>query len=144
MTRFRFRLESVLAWRTAELHSEELRLRQLLETRAGVEREMAAVESARLEAERLVRTADGVTAADLWALSSYRGVSRSRSAVLAARLRECQAAATAQREHIAAARRRARLLERLRERRLEEWKYLESREMEQFAADAYLARWDTR
>jgi hypothetical protein len=39
------------------------------------------------------------------------------------------------------ARRRCRLLERLRERRRAEWKTENDRELEQVAAESYLARW---
>lgn len=144
MTRFRFRLESVLAWRASQLEAEELRLRQLVEARAAVEREMAEVEAGRREAERQVRGAANLTAADLWALSAYREAARAQTAALDARRREREAQVAAQRERIAAARSRTRLLERLRQRRFEEWQYQGSREMEQFAADAYLARWKPR
>jgi flagellar FliJ protein len=144
VTRFRFRLESVLAWRAAQLEAEEQRLRQLVEERAAVERGMAEVEAARMEAERQVRRAGDFAAADLWALAAYREAARLRTAALAVRLRECEDRITAQRERVAAARRRTRLLERLRERRFEEWRYLENREMEQFAGDAFLARWKRR
>jgi len=42
------------------------------------------------------------------------------------------------------AQRRARLLEKLRGRRLEEWRMAGDREMENFAGEAFLARWRKR
>jgi hypothetical protein len=41
------------------------------------------------------------------------------------------------------ARRRCRLLERLRERRWDEWKAAADRELEETAAESYLARWES-
>lgn len=144
MTRFHFRLDSVLAWRKAQLEAAEFRLRQALEAAARVEAEIAAIEVSRMEAEREVRAADAVTASDLWALSAWREALRGRAASLAARLRECEAETLRRREEAALARRRCRLLERLRERRLAEWDYEQSRELDNFASDAYLARWNAR
>ncbi|HWQ56915.1 MAG TPA: hypothetical protein VN442_24720 [Bryobacteraceae bacterium] len=141
MTRFRFRLESVLGWRRAQLEAEEFRLQPLLEACARVEQEIAAIEQARSVAEREVRASGAVAAPELWALSAYRDAARGRAVSLAVRRRECGAEVERQRERIAAARRRCRLLERLRERRLEEWEYQQARELDTFASDAYLARW---
>jgi flagellar export protein FliJ len=139
--RFRFPLESVLGWRRAQLDAEENRLRGLAAARLRLEGEMAGIEHERAEAERNVRAAQAVPAAELWALSAWRQAARSRLAALALRLRECDAEAARQRERVAAADRRCRLLERLRERRLGEWEYGEARELETAASDAYLARW---
>jgi hypothetical protein len=50
----------------------------------------------------------------------------------------------ARQARIVEARRRARLLEKLRGRRLEEWRIAGEREMENFAAEAFLARWQPR
>jgi hypothetical protein len=42
------------------------------------------------------------------------------------------------------ARRRCRLLERLRERRWTEWQLARDRELEELASDSYLAQWNRR
>jgi flagellar export protein FliJ len=142
VTRFRFRLDSVLAWRRAQLEAEEFRLRQLLQACADARRRMAEAEEERRETERRVRAADAVPAADLWALAGWREAARARAAELAAACRRADEEAGRQREAVAAARRRCRLLERLRERRLEDWLLEERRELENLASDAYLARWN--
>lgn len=141
MTRFRFRLESVLGWRRAQLEAEEFRLQPLLEAVARVEREIAAIDQARSVAEGEVRASGAVSAPELWALSAYREAAQARAVSLAARRRECGVEVERQRERIAAARRRCRLLERLRERRLGDWEYQQIRELDTFASDAFLARW---
>ena len=143
MTRFVFRLEPVLGWRKAQLEAEEFRLKQMLAERERLEREIADVEAARLEAERQVRGAEVVAATDLWALGAYRKAAGARAEAMARRLAEHAAGIRAQRERIGVARQRCRLLERLKERRLADWLYANGREMENFAGDAYLARWNT-
>jgi hypothetical protein len=57
------------------------------------------------------------------------------------RRREAQKALDLQIEKTAEARRRARLLERLCERRWAEWQKASDREMEQQAAENFLLRW---
>jgi hypothetical protein len=47
----------------------------------------------------------------------------------------------AQQKQMLEARRRCRLLERLKDRRLTEWKAAEAHELEEVAAESYLARW---
>ena len=49
-----------------------------------------------------------------------------------------------QRQTMLEARRRYRLLERLRDRRWEEWRAAASRELENFASESYLAQWTRR
>ena len=142
MTRFRFRLESALVWRRTQLEAAEFRVRQALEALASLDAAIAALEASRMEAEREVRAAGAVAAEDLWALSSWREALRSRAAALVARRREGDADLARRRAEEAAARRRCRLLERLREGRLAEWERQQARELEDFASDAYLARWN--
>lgn len=144
MTRFVFRLETVLAWRKTQLDGEELSLRQLLAGRAELEQSMAALDrEGRTEEERILRSSS-IPAADLWALGSYRRGLQQRVGALLRRREECERRIAAQQTRVAEARRRFRLLERLRERRLAEWQYQEQREREDFAADAFLARWNAR
>lgn len=141
MTRFRFRLESVLKWRAIELETEESRLRGLLELRNRSVRAREENEAALADAERKVLAAAAVTGAELWALSGYREASRERAATLEAECRERERDAAVQREKVRDARQRCRLLERLRERRMAEWTAGNQRELDAFATEAYLARW---
>jgi hypothetical protein len=50
----------------------------------------------------------------------------------------------AQSVKLQAAERRVRLLEKLRERRVAEYTYAETRELEELASDAYFAKWAAR
>jgi hypothetical protein len=57
---------------------------------------------------------------------------------------ECQRELAARQAGLLEARRRCRLLERLRERRWTEWQQARDRELEELASDSYLARWSQR
>ncbi len=144
MTRFQFRIESVLNWRRTQLDAEEARLKQLVAERAQADREIASLDTERARAEMQMREARAIPAGELWALAGYREGARRRAAALQGKRRECDLRVDAQRQKVAEARRRFRLLERLRERRWAEWEYLEQREQESLAGDAYLARWKAR
>jgi hypothetical protein len=57
---------------------------------------------------------------------------------------ECQNELAARQAVMLEARRRCRLLERLKERRWAEWQSAAGRELDELAADSYLAQWARR
>jgi flagellar biosynthesis chaperone FliJ len=120
------------------------RLRAILAERVRLDGAIAEVQSARLEAERNIRAAGTVTGAELAALGRWRDAARARTAALVREREGCERKLAAQRDRIAAARQRCRLLERLRDRRLDEWNRENQRQMDEFASEAYLARWNSR
>jgi flagellar export protein FliJ len=142
LTRFRFRLETVLAWRKAQLEAEEFRLQGLIAERVRLEQAIAEVHSACAKAEREIRAAGSVTGAELASLSRWREAARAQVEALDRERETCERNAAAQRDRIAAARQRCRLLERLKDRSLEEWNHENQRQMDEFASEAYLARWN--
>lgn len=141
MTSFRFPLQRVLEWRRTQLEIEETRFRQATAAVAEVERLMAEAEAAGVRAEVQIRQWRPVTGGDLWALDGYRFHVRARERELEAARAERKRKAAAQQAVMLEARRRLRLLERLRERRLEEWRAAEAAELETLASESYLARW---
>jgi hypothetical protein len=74
---------------------------------------------------------------DLAALASFQDHSRKQEAHLEMEAAKTKSALEDQRKVVQAARRRVRLLEKLRERRLSEYSYGLDRELEQMAADAF-------
>jgi flagellar export protein FliJ len=133
MKAFKFRLDRVLDWRHSELEMEENRLRRLYAAVAAIDRERAGLESARDQAGRALLARASVDGADLQFLSSYRAAVKSQCARLEQQRRERQQETAAQQQRLLTARRRLRLLENLKDRRLAEWKYETER---QIAADA--------
>ncbi len=140
MNAFRFRLAKVLDWRRTELSLAETRFRRQTATVAALEQARAALDASAVRAEMLVRDSPHIEGADLAALDAFRRhVAQRRTALLASRAqaqRELDALQAAMLE----ARRRFRLLERLRDRRLAEWKEASDRELDELASESHLAR----
>ena len=140
MTPFRFSVERVLAWRRTELALEQARYQQALASVAALDRARAELEAVAIQSEVQVRSLSRVAGAELAALSEFRRAVRARETEIARRRVEAAKAADLQLQGMLASRRRCRLLERLRERRLEEWKTAENRELEQLAGEIALRR----
>jgi recombinational DNA repair protein RecR len=81
---------------------------------------------------------------DLAALGSFRLYVKMKEREIATRRVECQQKLDAQQRVMLEARRRCRLLERLKERRFSEWELAQNREVEQLATESYLAQWSRR
>jgi hypothetical protein len=144
MKAFRFSLEKALDWRRAELDLAELRFQQLTAAVAAVDREMEELETAGAQTEITVRDWSPVSGHDLAALGSFRLHVRKKRVDLAARRVECVTRQTAGRSVMLEARRRFRLLERLKERRLAEWRLALDKELQELASESYLAGWARR
>jgi len=143
MSAFRFSLQKVLEWRRTQMEVEEARLRQHAAL-AELEQLRSNLEAAAFDAESSVREQNEVAGFDLAALEAFhRHVERRRRHLDAQRAaRERQIAE--QKETLLEARRRYRLLENLRDRRLYEWRAAVDREVENFAGEAYLAGFTRR
>ena len=142
MESFRFRLEKVLELRRKELEAEECRLKRQAGALTDLDRMRAAVESKAAQEEQRIRTSGAVTGEDLAAFAGFRRQVSGRLKALAAQRTECLRLVQERQRAVTEARRRARLLERLRERRWEEWRTARDRELEELAAESYLARWN--
>jgi hypothetical protein len=140
MTTFQFRLDRVLAWRRTQLELAEIEFRREAGALAELEHASADLEARSIRTEAEVRQWSSLAGSDLLALSGFRLHVGRRAKELAAQ-RTQQAGKLAEREQaMLEARRRCRLLERLRERRLAEWQAASGRELEQVASESYLAR----
>jgi hypothetical protein len=141
VNQFSFRLDRVLDWRRKQLGLEEARFRQAIAAVAAVERARLELAAGATRAESEIRGRERVAGADLGALAEFRTHVKEEESRLAARRSECERAQAAQQASMLEARRRCRLLERLRERRWAEWKASSDRELEEIAAESYLAQW---
>jgi len=144
MNAFRFPLQKALDWRRNELDLAELKFQQLTAAVAAVDQALAELETAGIRAEILVRDWSPVCGRDLAALGSFRLHVRKKNAELAARRVECAARLAAGRSGMLEARRRFRLLERLKDHRFEAWRLARDKELEELASESYLARWTAR
>ena len=144
MKTFRFPLEKALDWRRIELELEEVRYKQQVGELAGLDRQRAEVEASGIRAEIEVREWRPIAAGDLTALGSFRQYVKSRESEIARLRFEAAQKLAEQQKVMLEARRRCRLLERLKEHRLTEWTAGRDREVEEIAAESYLARWSRR
>jgi len=141
MTGFRFPLKRVLDWRRTQLELEEARYKQQTAELAALNRARAEMEAAGIRAEVQVREWNPVAGRDLAALGAFRQKVKSREAEVALRRVECARRLDEQQKVMLEARRRYRLLEKLEERRLTEWREARDRELDDLAAESYLAKW---
>jgi hypothetical protein len=141
VTRFHFPLQTVLEWRQTQLDVEEARLRQRLAALAAVDREQSELASFASRTESDVRSWNPVAGSDLSALAGYREHVRAEALRLAGRRAARVREVASQQSAVMEARRRCRLLERLKDRRMAEWKAACDREMDEIAAESYLAQW---
>jgi chromosome segregation ATPase len=139
---FRFGLQRILDWRQRQLEAEENRFKRQTAALAEIDRARAALETAGTEAEREVRAWPRVAGRDLAALGEYRLHVAARQKALSGRRAECERELADRKRDMLEARRRCRLLERLKDRRWAEWRAEGDKEIEDLSAEAFLARWN--
>jgi hypothetical protein len=142
MKSFHFPLQKALDWRSTQLGLEEVRYKQRVFDLAELDRTRAEVEASGMRAEVQVREWGTVASCDLMALGNFRLRARKLEAQIRIRRIDASNQLAAQQQKMLEARRRCRLLERLKERRLAEWTLERDHEVEEIAAESYLARWN--
>jgi len=141
MQSFQFRLEQILRWRRKEFEAEEARLGPLLAEQKRLEAARREILAARDRAGRELMATRRVDGSDLAALGSFRVRLERDLEANARERREAAERLAGQQARVMEAHRRVRLLEKLRHRKLEEWRVTWNRELENFAGEAFLARW---
>ena len=141
MKRFHFPLDRVRRWRVEQAALEELKLERLYGRLAELASEKRKAQDGRATSERQVLGQASVEAAELQALDVYRLHVRSRIGQIEQGQREVMAQIEEQRQRLIEARRQAELLERLKDKKLGEWRALAAREEETIAGELYLAKW---
>jgi hypothetical protein len=130
----------VLDWRRTELEMEELKFKGQIAALAELDRARAELEAEGIRAELQVRDWKSTSGYDLAALGSFRLRVQKREREIAAQRDQGQRQLETQQAAMLEARRRFRLLERLRDRRMHEWQAACDREVEETAAESYLSR----
>lgn len=143
MKRFHFPLDRVLDYRQAQVRIEEAKLERLHAELYAIKAREAALAAERDQARSALVAAASASGEEFAALEHYRRAAARQLARFEQQRLECNQRIAGQMQALARRRREARLLEKLRERRLGEWKYAFAREIEQQAGEAFLARWNT-
>jgi len=141
MPAFRFRLAKALDWYREQCKIEEGRLANCVAALSAATECVARLEAERLAVDRETIAQASIAGCELAALGLYRLGAAEAAARLEEERRQRSSAVDRQRVVVQAARRRLKLLEKLRERRLAEHVQAEEREMENSAAESFLAKW---
>jgi len=141
---FRFPLQKALELRQRQLEMAEAAFRKRVEALAAVDRMAMELKSSERREGSAVYASRPLLGDSLAALNNYHRHVLAEERALAQRRVECAARVAEAQNELLEARRRTRLLEKLREKRVEEWKTAGARELEEVAADSYLAQWNRR
>lgn len=141
MKTFKFSLQRVLDWRALQLRAEEEKLATLQNKLTAIVAREKALFEAELQAEIELAKSDALTGMDLQRFAAFQLRVRSENASLKASRIQCDAQIVEQRKRLLKARKEVRVLEKLKEKRFETWTYLNDREVETIAAEAYISKW---
>jgi hypothetical protein len=144
MTSFHFRLEMVLSWRRTKLEVEEIKFKQAAADVAGKDRALSELREAAGKEESQLRSGKSTIGLDWAALGFYRLDVKNDERELERQRAESLKKLAVQQTAMLEARQCCRLMERLKERRLAEWEVANNRELDEMAAEAYLAQWSQR
>lgn len=140
MKAFKFPLEKVLGWRHLQMRTEEDRLAGIQRQLETLTRRADALAAAEEKAKTDLLNRPTVHGSDLQAFTAFQERVRKERALLAAEIAQCQKRIAAQRARLLKARKDFRVLEKLRERRVDAWNYSFNHELEELAADAHISR----
>jgi flagellar biosynthesis chaperone FliJ len=142
MAQFQFSLEKVLRWRSVELAAEEAKLKALVQEQLHLQTKLAEVSAERSKLISSLASLPNLRGDDLRTLTACGLRMRRGAEDLAQKLLRCGRELAIQRKKYGEAKRRVRLLEELKDRRLQEWKYQESVLLEELASESFLANWN--
>lgn len=142
MATFRFSLEKVLRWRSVELTAEEAKLKALVQQQLHLQTQLAEVSAERSKLISSLGAMPDLRGDDLRTLTACGLRLRRNAEDLAQQLLRCGRDLAVQRKKYSEAKQRVRLLEELRKRRFEEWKYQEAVLLEELASESFLANWN--
>lgn len=141
MKTFQFPLQKALNLRATQLGLAEAKFQEAAAAVAEADKQREMLLESQATAEAQVRRATTVAGEELAALDSFRRHARLDEKRLAQQRAVRVAALDERRGAMLEARRRLRLLERLKERRHAEWSAQAAKELEELASESYLACW---
>jgi len=142
MPRFQFSLEKVLRWRAVELTGEEAKLKAMVQEQLHLQTLLAEVSAERSKLISSLGTMPDLRGDDLRTLTACGLRLRRNAENLSQQLLRCSRELAKQRKKYSEAKRRVRLLEELKDRRMQEWKYEEAAQLEELASESFLANWN--
>ena len=144
MKKFEFRLDSALRFRQTQLQLERVKLQSLLEEQQRLTRDLHVLAEERKSAVSGLQSLPELQAFDLRSISAYLVGAEIRATQLQEQLTKRKVLANQQRERVMDAELQVRLLEKLREKKKTEWQIAFDKDLENNAAEAWLAANYTR
>ena len=142
MKTFRFPLQRVLEWRALQLRVEEEKLAALQQQFASLVQLGEKLAAARDRSEAHLFASGAAAGSELQSWALYLARLAKQQETLKKQLAQCEKLISEQRQRLLKARTDHRVLESLKERRWRQWVYLNDREVEETAAEVYLAKWN--
>jgi hypothetical protein len=142
MKRFHFQLQAALEWRHRRMEQEQFRWEEMQSHHAALQAELDQADSSFSQSHKITLESPTLVAADLSALAEYRDAVELRKQRLRRESAKLEAEMIHQKSVMVEATRQFRLLEKLRDRRLQEWRKACDHELETEAGDLYLAKWN--
>jgi flagellar export protein FliJ len=144
MQRFQFRLQRVLHWQERVCRLEEDKLRTCLAEVAETEEKLARHAAECIAIEQEFSNQPALAPPDLQALAAFRHKAVTAVQLLEQERQRRQTSLDAQRQKLLAERRRLQIIEKLRERALQEHTRAADRELEALSHESYLSTWISR
>jgi flagellar export protein FliJ len=141
MKAFRFRLQRVLELRESEVKTEEAQLERLYARQAQMEAERDELTASLERMSGAMRGERYLHPSELVALDRYKDHVKRELKAFEVKLAAHAADVEKQRVRVMAARSRVKLLEKLREKRHDEWEIEHDKELEELASDFAAAQW---
>jgi flagellar FliJ protein len=140
MKAFEFRLQRIADFRRQQADVAKSRLQMLLSEMQRLEDERRSLEEQRQEARTSVTGQSDAKGEDFVALASFQEYLGRQLKELAQKQTDLAAKIEKQRDVVVEAERKVKLLDRLKERKFQEWRAASDRELDDLAADSHLAR----
>lgn len=136
---FRFPLDPAVKLWQRRLELEEVKLGQLLTRKATFHASVQRLNEQRQEVQEASARCVEVQAVELLTLHGWKQSVKQQLTDLATRIKQCDSAIEKQRVAVQEAMRSLKTLERLKEKRFEEWKKQIDKDQEELAAELFLA-----
>lgn len=144
MKAFRFSLDRILHWRETQFEQERAVGERLVRQRLELDASAVRLTEARTTEEHALATAPEMESSPLLSMSGFQLRIEREKAALGAQRAALDRAIANQLAKTMEARRRVRLLERLRDKRKAEWTAESQAEQERFASETWLGRIKSR
>ena len=140
MKRFQFPVERVRLWRHEQAEMEELKLQQLNAELLRLTTQQQDLQNEAARSEEALRQGGPIVADELARLDDFKQYVRAHSKTLDEQRRQNEAKTVEQRKVLIEAKRKAKLLNQLKEKALSTWSSAHNKEQEELSAELFLAK----